>query len=211
VRVKEIFASIQGESTFAGRPCVFVRTAGCNLRCSYCDTTYAYEGGEVVEVDEIVRRVASYGLDLVEVTGGEPLHQENVPLLVRLLLDSGYTVLVETNGTYDVTVVDSRAIRVVDVKCPGSGTAARVHWRSLELLTQSDQVKFVLADRSDYLWARQVVEKRGLGGRVEILFSPVHGVLDPKELAAWILEDKLRVRLHLQIHKYIWGPEAGGV
>ena len=211
VEINEIFASIQGESSFAGRPCVFVRTAGCNLRCSYCDTAYAYEGGRAMDIDEIMRAVSSYGLGLVEVTGGEPLHQENVPLLIRTLLDAGYTTLVETNGSYDISVVDGRAIRIVDLKCPGSGMSDRVNWGSLRHLTPSDQVKFVISGRRDYLWAKEVLEGRDLAGRVEVLFSPVHGTLKPELLAGWILEDKLPVRLQLQLHKYIWDEHRRGV
>jgi 7-carboxy-7-deazaguanine synthase len=211
VRISEIFASIQGESSYAGRPCVFVRTAGCNLRCDYCDTTYAYDGGRRMGIDEVLTAVSGYGVDLVEVTGGEPLHQEHVPLLIEALLDAGYTTLVETNGSYDISVVDDRAIRIVDVKCPGSGMSDRVNWACLEHLKSSDQVKFVISDREDYLWSKKVVEERGLAGAVEILFSPVHGALAPEALAGWILEDRLPVRLQLQLHKYIWDEHGRGV
>lgn len=211
VRINEIFASIQGESSYAGRPCVFVRTAGCNLRCRYCDTTYAYADGRPVEIDEILTAVCKYGLDLVEVTGGEPLHQENVPLLIRTLLDAGYTTLVETNGSYDIDVVDRRAIRIVDIKCPGSGMSSRVNWVCLKHLKASDQLKFVISGREDYLWSKNVLEERGLAGTVEILFSPVHGALAPDVLAAWILEDRLPVRLQIQLHKYIWDERSRGV
>lgn len=211
VTVSEIFASIQGESTFAGYPCVFIRTTGCNLRCNYCDTTYAYDDGRAMDIEEILRSVSSHGLGLVEVTGGEPLHQKNVPALVKALLDSGYMVLVETNGTYDITVVDSRAVRIVDVKCPGSGMEDRVNWATLDHLTARDQVKFVISDREDYLWARDVIKKRGIAHKMEVLFSPVHGKLEPSRVAGWILEDRLPVRLQLQIHKHIWGEGRRGV
>ena len=211
VRVKELFVSIQGESTYAGLPCVFIRTAGCNLRCNYCDTTYAHEGGRWMEIDELSQAVAARGLKLVEVTGGEPLHQENVPLLIEDLLDQGYTVLVETNGSYDISIVDSRAVKIVDVKCPGSGMADSVDWENLERLGSRDQVKFVLSDRDDYIWARDRVITEKLVLRTEVLFSPVHGKLDPERLAEWILEDLLQVRLHLQTHKYIWKGEEPGV
>jgi 7-carboxy-7-deazaguanine synthase len=211
VRISEIFASIQGESSYAGLPCVFVRTAGCNLRCDYCDTTYAYEGGRSMSVDEILAAVSERGLGLVEVTGGEPLHQKNVPLLIKGLLDAGYTTLVETNGSYDIDVVDARAIRIVDIKCPGSGMSDRVSWDCLKRLKGSDQLKFVISGRDDYLWAKRVLDERGPVGATEILLSPVHGVLAPDVLAGWILEDKLPVRLHLQLHKYIWGEGRRGV
>jgi 7-carboxy-7-deazaguanine synthase len=211
VRISEIFASIQGESSYAGRPCVFVRTAGCNLRCRYCDTTYAHGGGRSMAIDEVLSAVSGYGLGLVEVTGGEPLHQENVPLLIEALLNAGYTTLVETNGSYDIDVVDGRAVRIVDVKCPGSGMSGSVNWACLERLKGSDQLKFVISSREDYLWARKVVEERGLAEAVEVLFSPVHGVLAPEVLAGWILEDKLPVRLQLQLHKYIWDEHSRGV
>jgi 7-carboxy-7-deazaguanine synthase len=210
VRVKELFVSIQGESTYAGLPCVFIRTAGCNLRCDYCDTAYAYEGGRSMEIDELLKAVAERRINLVEVTGGEPLHQENVPLLIENLLDRGYTVLVETNGSYDISVVDSRAVRIVDVKCPGSGMSDSVDWKNLERLGSKDQVKFVLSDRDDYIWARDKVIAKKLAPRTEVLFSPVHGKLDPERLAEWILRDSLQVRLQLQAHKYIWkGKEPG--
>jgi 7-carboxy-7-deazaguanine synthase len=209
VRVKEIFVSIQGESTYAGLPCVFIRTAGCNLKCSYCDTTYARRGGRLTEVAALMRKVASCGLKLVEVTGGEPLHQRNVPLLVKSLLDEGYTVLVETNGSYDISVVDSRAVRIVDVKCPGSGMEDRVDWKNLRRLGADDQLKFVLSDRRDYDWAKDRVIEEGLTGKIEVLFSPVYGKLDPENLAGWILEDRLPVRLQLQVHKHIWKGKEG--
>jgi 7-carboxy-7-deazaguanine synthase len=211
IRISEIFASIQGESSYAGRPCTFVRTAGCNLRCEYCDTAYAHEGGRDMSIEEILSAVSAYGLELVEVTGGEPLHQENVPLLIGTLLDAGYTTLVETNGSYDIDVVDGRAIRIVDVKCPGSGMSGRVNWDCLKHLKSSDQLKFVVSGREDYLWAKKVLEERGLPGGAEVLLSPVHGVLAPDVLAGWILEDKLPVRLHLQLHKYIWSEDSRGV
>lgn len=211
VKINEIFTSIQGESTFAGLPCVFVRTAGCNLRCRYCDTTYAYEEGKEIEVGEILKVVSGYRLRLVEVTGGEPLHQKNVPVLITALLDAGYKTLVETNGSYDIGVLDGRAIRIVDIKCPGSGMSRRVYWPGLRDLRASDQVKFVISGREDYLWARRVMEKGSLDRKAEVLFSPVHGELAPDELAGWILEDGLPVRLQVQLHKYIWDDKRRGV
>lgn len=211
VKINEIFTSIQGESTFAGLPCVFVRTAGCNLRCRYCDTTYAYEEGKEIEVGEILKVVSGYRLRLVEVTGGEPLHQKNVPVLITALLDAGYKTLVETNGSYDIGVVDGRAIRIVDIKCPGSGMSRRVYWPGLRGLRASDQVKFVISGREDYLWARRVMENGALYRKAEVLFSPVHGELAPDDLAGWILEDGLPVRLQVQLHKYIWDEKGRGV
>lgn len=210
VTISEIFASIQGESTFAGLPCVFIRTSGCNLRCSYCDSTYAYEGGEAMEMDCILETVASFGIKLVEVTGGEPLHQENVPLLIGALLDKGYKVLLETNGSYDISAVDTRAVKILDIKCPGSGMSGKTNWDCLKHLRQGDQIKFVISDREDYLWAKRTLAERDMA-TAEVLFAPVHGVMEPAALAGWILEDKLPVRLQIQIHKHIWDADARGV
>ena len=210
--VFEIYPSIQGESTHAGRPCTFVRLAACDLRCSWCDTPYAFTGGQKMRVDEVVARVAELRVPLVELTGGEPLLQKDaVPLMARLL-EAGHEVLLETGGHLSVADVPERVVRIVDVKCPGSGEAARMHWPNLELLRPHDEVKFVLKDRADYEYARGVTAEHGLPRRAAaVLFSPVHGVLDPQALAAWILEDHLTVRLQLQQHKYIWSPETRGV
>ena len=210
--VFEIYPSIQGESTHAGRPCVFVRLAACDLRCSWCDTPYAFTGGQKMSVDEVVARVADLRVPLVELTGGEPLLQrEAVPLMARLL-DAGHEVLLETGGHISVADVPEAVVRIVDVKCPGSGEASKMHWPNLDRLRRHDEVKFVLKDRADYEYARDVVARHGLTGRVAaVLFSPVFGVLDPQTLAAWILEDRLTVRLQLQQHKYIWSPETRGV
>jgi 7-carboxy-7-deazaguanine synthase len=210
--VFEIYPSIQGESTHAGRPCVFVRLAACDLRCAWCDTPYAFTGGQKMTVDEVVARVADLRVPLVELTGGEPLLQrESVPLMARLL-DAGHEVLLETGGHISVADVPESVVRIVDVKCPGSGEASRMHWPNLDLLRRRDEVKFVLKDRADYDYARDVVTRHGLTGRVAaVLFSPVFGVLDPQALAAWILDDRLAVRLQLQQHKYIWSPETRGV
>jgi 7-carboxy-7-deazaguanine synthase len=210
--VFEIYPSIQGESTHAGRPCVFVRLAACDLRCSWCDTPYAFTGGRKMSVDEVVARVADLRVPLVELTGGEPLLQrEAVPLMARLL-DAGHEVLLETGGHISIADVPEAVVRIVDVKCPGSGEASKMHWPNLERLRPHDEVKFVLQDRADYEYARDVVARHGLTRRVAaVLFSPVFGVLDPRTLAAWILEDRLTVRLQLQQHKYIWSPETRGV
>jgi 7-carboxy-7-deazaguanine synthase len=210
--INEIFHSIQGESTHSGRPCVFVRLTACDLRCSWCDTPYAFTEGSKMSIDDIARRVDEFGCDLVELTGGEPLLQKDVYPLMRRLLDAGRTVMVETGGHLSIEKVPQEVIRIVDVKCPGSGEAARNHWDNLALLTTRDEVKFVIRDRADYEYARDVVTKYGLVARTAaVLFSPVHGVLASKDLAEWILADRLAVRLQLQAHKYIWGAEVRGV
>lgn len=210
--INEIFHSIQGESTYAGRPCVFVRLTGCDLRCAWCDTAYAFVEGRKMSVDEVVRETLEFGCDLVEITGGEPLLQEDVYTLMDRLLVEGRTVLVETGGQLDVARVPARVVKVIDVKCPSSGESTKNHWPNLERLDVRDQIKFVVADRDDYEFACGVVTRYALDRRVAaVLFSPVHGRLDPGALAAWILEDRLPVRLQLQLHKYIWGPDARGV
>ncbi|MEO8077107.1 MAG: radical SAM protein [Acidobacteriota bacterium] len=210
--INEIFHSIQGESTHSGRPCVFVRLTACDLRCSWCDTAYAFHEGSKMSVDAVVEQVNGYGCPLVEVTGGEPLLQRDVYPLMERLLDAGHTVMVETGGHISIAQIPPQVIRIMDVKCPGSGEAARNHWENLEQLTPRDEVKFVLRDRADYDFARDIVVRHGLTGRTAaVLFSPVHGVLDAKELAAWILQDKLTVRLQLQAHKFIWDPMTRGV
>ncbi len=210
--INEIFHSIQGESTHTGRPCVFVRLTACDLRCSWCDTPYAFTEGRKLSVDDVAGQVEAYGCDLVELTGGEPLLQKDVYPLMNRLLESGHTVMVETGGHLSIADVPPDVIRIVDVKCPGSGEAGKNHWDNLSLLTAQDEVKFVIRDRADYEFARDVVAEHALLGRTAaVLFSPVHGVLAPKDLAAWILEDRLPVRLQLQAHKYIWGADVRGV
>jgi 7-carboxy-7-deazaguanine synthase len=210
--INEIFHSIQGESTHSGRPCVFVRLTACDLRCSWCDTPYAFTEGSKMSVDDVARTVDEFGCDLVELTGGEPLLQKDVYPLMQRLLDAGRTVMVETGGHLSIEKVPQQVIRIVDVKCPGSGEAARNHWDNLALLSPHDEVKFVIRDRVDYEYARDVVTKYGLVARTAaVLFSPVHGVLASKDLAEWILADRLAVRLQLQAHKYIWGAEVRGV
>jgi 7-carboxy-7-deazaguanine synthase len=210
--VNEIFHSIQGESTHAGRPCVFVRLTACNLRCSWCDTPYAFHEGQKMTVDEVLDRVRAYGCGVVEVTGGEPLLQQDVyPLLERLLAD-GREVLLETGGHMSVAAVPAGVARIIDVKCPGSGEAEKMDWSNLDRLTPRDEVKFVLRDRADYEYARDVVARYDLPARcAAVLFSPVHGVLEPRLLAEWILADRLPVRLQLQVHKYVWDAQTRGV
>ena len=210
--VNEIFYSIQGESTRAGRPCVFVRLTACDLRCTWCDTPYAFDEGKKRSVDDVVDAVEAYGCQLVEITGGEPLLQEDVYELMEKLVDRGRTVLLETGGHRPVDRVPGAVIKIMDIKCPGSGEAARNDWSNIEQLTRQDEVKFVIADRADYEFARQVIGTHGLAARAgAILMSPVHGGLEPKLLAEWVLADHLPVRLQLQLHKYIWSPAPRGV
>ena len=211
LQLSEIFKSIQGESSFAGLPCTFIRLAGCNLRCSYCDTVYAYEPSSELTVEEILAEVAALSCPLVEITGGEPLLQEEVYPLMAELLRQGYQVLLETNGTIDLTAVDPRVVVIMDIKCPGSGQSEKVLWDNLKRLKEKDQVKFVLSHRQDYVWARRVIEKHGLDKKCLLLFSPAYGSLSARDLAQWILSDGLKVRLQLQLHKIIWGAEARGV
>jgi 7-carboxy-7-deazaguanine synthase len=210
--VNEIFHSIQGESTHTGRPCVFVRLTACDLRCSWCDTPYAFHEGRRMSVDDVVAQVGELGCDVVEITGGEPLLQPDVYPLMQRLLDEGRTVMLETGGHRSVEQVPAGVIRVIDVKCPGSGEAEKNHWPNLGQLRAADEVKFVIKDRADYEYARDVVERYDLVNRcAAVLFSPVHGVLPPKTLAEWILGDRLPVRLQLQAHKYVWGADVRGV
>jgi 7-carboxy-7-deazaguanine synthase len=210
--VNEIFHSIQGESTHAGRPCVFVRLTACDLRCRWCDTPYAFYEGRKMSVDEVVADVEARGCDVVEVTGGEPLLQPDVYPLMQRLLESGKTVLIETGGHRSIAGVPAGVIRIMDVKCPGSGESEHNDWSNLAHLTSQDEVKFVIADRADYEFARDVVRREDLAGRVNaVLFSPVHGELDPKLLSQWVIEDRLPVRVQLQVHKYIWSPTTRGV
>src|SRR5687768_8177809 len=210
--INEIFHSIQGESTHSGRPCVFVRLTACDLRCSWCDTPYAFTEGRKMSLDDVVAQVEGYGCPLVEITGGEPLLQRDVYPLMERLLAAGRTVMVETGGHMSIEHVPAPVIKIVDVKCPGSGESHRNHWPNLDAVAPHDEVKFVIKDRNDYEFGRDIVRRHALIGRVAaVLFSPVHGVLDARDLAAWILEDKLEVRLQLQTHKFIWGADVRGV
>ena len=212
VTINEIFYSVQGESTYAGRPCVFVRLTACDLRCSWCDTPYAFTEGRKRAIDDVVAEVERYDCSLVEVTGGEPLLQEDVYPLMERLLDRGRTVLLETGGQIDVSRVPGAVVKVLDVKCPASGESDKVEWSNIDRLGSRDQVKFVIQDRTDYEFARDIVTRHALDRRcAAVLFSPVHGVMNPKELSEWILADRLPVRLQLQIHKHIWGANVRGV
>jgi 7-carboxy-7-deazaguanine synthase len=210
LKVNEIFHSIQGESSYAGRPCTFVRLTGCNLRCSYCDTTYAYSEGTDYSIEEVVQRAALYKCPLVEITGGEPLIQVETPALIGQLLSEGYRVLLETNGSQDIGRVDPRCVKIVDIKCPSSGQAKENDLENLTKLTGKDEVKFVIGDREDYEFAKELLGVHNLKGN-PVHFSPVFRTLAPRTLAEWILSDRLDVRLHLQLHKYIWDPNQRGV
>jgi len=210
--INEIFHSIQGESTYAGRPCVFVRLTACDLRCRWCDTPYAFHEGRKMSVDDVIADVEARGCQTVEVTGGEPLLQADVYPLMQRLVDSGKTVLIETGGHRSIADVPAGVIRIMDVKCPGSGESAKNDWSNFARLTKQDEVKFVIADRRDYDFAKEIVARENLPARVNaVLFSPVHGELDPKQLSQWVIADRLDVRVQLQVHKYIWSPETRGV
>ena len=211
LRVTEIFQSIQGESTHAGRPCVFVRLTGCNLRCVWCDTAYAFHGGSSMTVPQVVERVRCYGCEWVEITGGEPLLQDDVYELMQILVDEGFSVLLETGGSVPIDRVPLGVRRIVDVKCPGSGEVEQNRWENLDQLRDGDELKFVLAGRDDYDWAVRQVRERALDRRGPVLFSPVHETLDPGEMARWVLEDRLPVRVQLQMHKTLWPGVKEGV
>jgi len=206
LRVIEIYASIQGESTRAGLPCIFVRLAGCPLRCRWCDTVYSFSGGEPMTIDEITDEIDGHGIGLIELTGGEPLAQPGAPELLRVLCDRYSQVLLETSGSFPIEELDPRVGVIMDMKAPGSGEESRNLWQNLEHLKAGDELKIVISDRTDYDWAREVVEKHR--PEVPVLFSPVFGELEPSQLSEWMLADRLAVRMQLQQHKYIWDPEA---
>lgn len=211
MKVCEIFSSIQGESSYAGMPCTFIRMTGCNLRCSYCDTTYAYEEGSDFALREIMDQVKKAGIRIVEITGGEPLLQAQVHDLTNLLLQEGYTLLIETNGSVHIGDVDKRAVVILDLKTPGSGMSDRMDFSNLTRIKETDEVKFVLTDRKDYEWVKKVVHDHQLMNRCHILLSPAYGILPPEKLAQWMLSDRFPARLNLQLHKYIFGPGKRGV
>lgn len=210
LRITEIFHSIQGESSHIGRPCTFVRLTGCNLRCAWCDSVYTFTGGEKFSLDEVMKKVNGFGCRLVEVTGGEPLAQVESLELIRRLLDDGYETLIETSGSIDIAPVDRRAKIILDVKCPGSGEESKNLWANLADLRDHDEVKFVILDRFDYEYAKQVIAEHSLAGRT-ILFSPVWDRLSIRDLAEWMLADRVPARLQTQLHKHIWGADARGV
>jgi len=210
--VNEIYRSIQGESTWAGSPCVFVRLTFCDLRCSYCDTEYAFYEGQKQTLPEIVNAVATFDCPLVEITGGEPLLQKNVLPLMTMLIQNGLTVLLETSGAHDISKVDARVHRIMDLKTPGSGEVEKNLWSNIDHLTLRDEVKFVMGSREDYEWSCEQLQRYNLSNRCRaVLFSPIFGRIDPREIVEWILADKLNVRFQLQMHKFIWSPTQRGV
>ena len=211
LHISELYRSIQGESSFTGLPCGFIRLTGCPLRCVWCDTAYAFTGGRRMTIDAIMSEAATWSVGLIEVTGGEPLSQSTCPELLKRLCDAGYEVLLETSGAIDLAPVDSRVVKIVDIKCPGSGEQGANRWENMDLLGPRDELKFVLAGRSDYQWAAKIISERNLHPGGGILFSPVNGTLDPSELAEWILADGLDVRLQIQLHKYLWPDRTQGI
>nr|ALS91061.1 rSAM_QueE_Clost: putative 7-cyano-7-deazaguanosine (preQ0) biosynthesis protein [uncultured bacterium] len=210
--INEIYHSVQGESTWAGLPCIFVRLTFCDLRCTYCDTEYAFYEGKKQTLPQIIAAVAAFACPLVEITGGEPLLQKNVLPLMTQLADAGHTVLLETSGAHDISAVDARVHRIMDLKTPGSGEAARNLWSNIEHLTRRDEVKCVIGSREDYEWAREQLQRHALAERVRaVLFSPIFGRIDPREIVEWLLADRLPVRFQLQMHKFIWTPTQRSV
>jgi 7-carboxy-7-deazaguanine synthase len=209
--ISEIFKSIQGESSYNGFPCTFIRASGCNLDCSYCDTIYAKHTGQERSLSSIISEVDRLGIYLVEITGGEPLLQKETVKLTEILLEKNIKVLVETNGSIDISIVPPGAILIMDLKCPGSGMSHRMEWSNIKKLSNKDEIKFVICDREDYLWSVEKIREYDLYKRAKILFSSVYGKLDPKILVKWILEDNLDVRFQLQMHKYVWGADTKGV
>ena len=211
LEVTEIYKSVQGESTYMGLPCVFIRLTGCNLRCVWCDTTHAFHNGEILSIDQIIDRVKSYETNLIEITGGEPLLQKEVFPLMELLLKNKFQVMLETSGSLLIKNVPKEVIKIIDFKCPGSGEENKNLWENLNYLSSNDEIKFVIADKADYEWSKKVLQDYELDKKAPILFSPVFEKLKLKDLTEWILEDNLPVRLHTQLHKYIWGSKSIGV
>ena len=207
LKVCEIFTSIQGESSYAGLPCTFVRLMGCNLRCSYCDTTFAYDEGIELTEEEILRKIRLAGIDLVEITGGEPLLQRGVRHFTKRLIGEGYKVLIETNGSVSIKDIDKNAIIVLDLKTPASGMSDKMDFSNLDEIKDKDEIKFVITDRNDYEWSKDIIHRFGLMKKCHLLLSPAYGIIAPETLAMWVIDDRLRVRLNLQLHKYIFGPE----
>jgi 7-carboxy-7-deazaguanine synthase len=211
LKINEIYASIQGESSHTGLPCVFIRLTGCNLRCSWCDTAYAFNDGKNLSLEETLKQVKAFKLPLVEITGGEPLMQEEVYPLMEALLKEGYQVMLETGGSLPIDKVPEKVIKILDIKCPGSGEEKKNYFENLKLLSPHDEIKFVLLDRADYEWSRNLMQKYSLPLSAQVLFSPVYDKLNLKDLSQWILEDRLPVRLQTQLHKIIWSKDAIGV
>ncbi len=207
--ITEIFKSIQGESSFAGLPCSFIRTTGCNLRCVWCDTQYAFYGGRSMTIDEILAEIEPHGCNLVEITGGEPMMQEEILQLSSKLLEKGHTVLIETGGAIDVSSLPSEVIKILDIKCPDSGMTEHMNWENLKYLGPKDEIKFVINSRRDYEWSKEIMNKYQLDQKNLILFSPVYQKMPADQLAEWILVDKLPVRFQIQLHKALWGETPG--
>jgi 7-carboxy-7-deazaguanine synthase len=211
MKINEIFKSIQGETSYAGLPCAFIRVTGCNLRCNYCDTTYAYEEGKEMSLSSILENIAGFKTKIVCVTGGEPLSNNDTPLLLEELLVKNYTVLVETNGSYDIRTIPQEVIKIMDIKCPDSNMSHLMNWQNIKYLTKFDEVKFVLSSRKDYDWTKAMIYKYNLSEVANILIGTVFGAISSKMVVQWILEDNLDVRFQLQLHKYIWEPQTRGV
>ncbi len=211
IKINEIYLSVQGESTHTGLPCIFIRLTGCNLRCSWCDTAYAFHEGKNMSIDEILQKVENFGIHLVEITGGEPLMQDNVYTLMRRLIENGYKVMLETGGSISLERVPKDVIKIMDLKCPGSGEQEKNNLDNLKLLAPHDEVKFVILDKKDYEWSRDIIKKYKINETAHILLSPVFDKLELKEMVKWILEDRLPVRLQTQLHKIIWDKNTIGV
>jgi len=209
IKVNEIFKSIQGESTYTGFVCSFIRLTGCNLRCSWCDTEYAYSTGENMQLDDILTKIKKHKTNLVEITGGEPLLQKDTPLLAEMILKNGYKLLIETNGTLDISILPKKAIKIVDVKCPGSNVDTPFLTSNLQYITQNDEIKFIIADENDFLWAKQFIKDNNLAQKCTVTFSPVDKNISKVKLAELILEHNLNIRLGVQLHKIIWGDKKG--
>lgn len=211
VKINEIFKSIQGETSYAGMPCIFIRLMGCNLRCGYCDTTYAYEDGVEMSINSILESISGFNTKLVCITGGEPLLNKDTPILINELLNKNYNVLVETNGSLDIRKIPQKAIKIMDIKCPDSNMSHEILWENINYITRSDEVKFVLNSRKDYEWTKNVIDKYKLSEITNVLIGTVFGAIPPRLAVQWILEDNLNVRFQLQLHKYIWEPQTRGV
>ena len=211
IKINEIYLSIQGESTHTGLPCIFIRLTGCNLRCSWCDTAYAFHEGKNMSIDEILQKVENFGIHLVEITGGEPLMQDNVYTLMKRLIEKGYKVMLETGGSISLERVPKDVIKIMDLKCPGSGEQEKNNLDNLKLLAPHDEVKFVILDKKDYEWSRDIIKKYKINETAHVLLSPVFDKLELKEMVKWILEDRLPVRLQTQLHKIIWDKNSIGV